>query len=712
VEAPSNARSRLRFGLFQVDLFSGELYKNGIKVHLQDKPFRILSLLLERPGEVVTRAEVMQQLWPGETFVEFDQGLDTALKKLRHALGDSAQSPIFIETIPRRGYRFIAPVGCDRESSTSRTGETRSRFPYYNLPSRTTIAGLSFVAGVLFLVFLFVAKWNHASLEIVPLATLPGWARDPSFSPDGNQVAFDYTGEDSAGADIYVQTLGDQKMLRLTTPPGTSFCPSWSPDGRGIAYQHSVEVSPARPERTIMWVNPLGGSKRVMRWLSSENGSCRVSWSPDGDLLAYADKPSGEPIGVFLMSANGSDSRRLTTAPDRMVDDSPAFSPDGQKIAFVRISSMSTGEIYVVPSSGGEPTRLTFLNEDVEQPVWTSDESRILFTVRGPASGGGNPYSVPSRGGKPERLLLPDSSISSPAISRRGDKLAYEKAVFSMAIWKLSIPDSADPETRFIASTRTDSDPSFSPDGTKIAFDSTRDGTEAMWLCDADGANPLRLAVLHQGGSPSWAPDGTRIVFDDRHSGRSHIYLIDPRDGNIQQVTDGNFDDEVPSWSADGNSIYFASNRTGIYEVWKRSLGTKSVVQITHHGGLFPSESPDRRFVYYNKPAIPSFDQEGRGLWRMPVAGGPEELITWEPNRLWQVRPEGIYFTDATRKTDPVLKLFTLPARTVTVVGHLGKEATSKGGHNLAISPDGRTALYVRVEAWNGELILVKGGTW
>jgi DNA-binding winged helix-turn-helix (wHTH) protein len=93
VEAPSNARKRLRFGLFQVDVFSGELYKNGIKVHLQDKPFRILSLLLERPGEVVTRAEVMQQLWPGETFVEFDQGLDTALKKLRYALGDSAQSP-------------------------------------------------------------------------------------------------------------------------------------------------------------------------------------------------------------------------------------------------------------------------------------------------------------------------------------------------------------------------------------------------------------------------------------------------------------------------------------------------------------------------------------------------------------------------------------------------------------------------------------------
>jgi Tol biopolymer transport system component len=89
--------------------------------------------------------------------------------------------------------------------------------------------------------------------------------------------------------------------------------------------------------------------------------------------------------------------------------------------------------------------------------------------------------------------------------------------------------------------------------------------------------------------------------------------LIDPCDGNIQQITDGDFADEVPSWSADGKAIYFALNRTGIYEVWNKSLATKNVAQITHHGGLFPSECPDGRFVYYNKPAIPSLDQEGRG---------------------------------------------------------------------------------------------------
>jgi Tol biopolymer transport system component/DNA-binding winged helix-turn-helix (wHTH) protein len=712
VVARSNGRSRVSFGLFEADLSSGELYKSGLRVHLQDKSFRILSMLLERPGEVVTREEVKKQLWPAGTFVAFDQGLDTALQKLRYALGDSAQSPTFIETIPRRGYRFIASVASARESTTRIVFKPTLGSHPHSWSFRRTLAGLGLVAGVLLLLFGFRTKRDHASLEIVPLATHPGWQRDPNFSPDGNQITFDYVDENSHSPDVYVQAVGDQKMLRLTTPPGASYCPSWSPDGKSIAYQHSVEVSPGHPERTIMLMSPLGGSQRTIRQLIPENGSCRVSWSPDGNLLAYADRLSTEATGIFLMSADGSDSRRLTTAPDKMLDDSPAFSPDGQKIAFVRISSMSTREIYVVPSSGGEPTRLTFLKEDLGQPVWTSDGRRILFTVRGPASGGGSLYAVPSRGGKPERLLLPDSSISSPTVSARGDKLAYEKAVFSMAIWKVLIPNSAEPNTRFIASTRTDSDPSFSPDGTKIAFDSTRDGIEAMWLCDADGANPLRLAVVHQGGSPSWAPDGTRIAFDDRHSGRSHIYVIEVHDRNTHQISEGDFDDEVPSWSVDGKSIYFASNRTGTYEIWKASTGTKKVVQITHNGGLFPSESPDGRFVYYNKPAVPYLDGEARGLWRIPVAGGLERLVTRDPDRLWYIRPEGIYFADNTRKTDPVLKLFELQTQAILVVGHLGKEATSKGGHNLAISPDGHSALYVRVETWNGELMLVKGGSW
>lgn len=110
MQVPANGPPRVGFGLFQADLATRQLYRRGVLVRVQDQPFHILALLLEHPGEVVTREELQKQLWPSDTFVDFDEGLNTAIKKLRLALADSPENPTFIETVPRRGYRFIAPV--------------------------------------------------------------------------------------------------------------------------------------------------------------------------------------------------------------------------------------------------------------------------------------------------------------------------------------------------------------------------------------------------------------------------------------------------------------------------------------------------------------------------------------------------------------------------------------------------------------------------
>jgi DNA-binding winged helix-turn-helix (wHTH) protein/Tfp pilus assembly protein PilF len=115
---PSVQTRKVRFGPFDVDLRSGQLYKHGIRLKLQDQPFQVLALLLEHPGDLVTREELRQKLWPADTFVDFDTGLNNAIKKLRDALGDSAEKPRYIETLPRRGYRFIAPVASDPQGSS------------------------------------------------------------------------------------------------------------------------------------------------------------------------------------------------------------------------------------------------------------------------------------------------------------------------------------------------------------------------------------------------------------------------------------------------------------------------------------------------------------------------------------------------------------------------------------------------------------------
>jgi DNA-binding winged helix-turn-helix (wHTH) protein len=227
----SSAPGLVRFGVFELDGAAGELRKQGRRINLQQQPCQVLALLLRSPGQLVTREELQQALWPGDTFVEFDQGLNTAIKKIRQALDDSADHPRFVETLPRKGYRFIAPVDAGGNGLET-PGSTRA------LGRRLTWAG----ALLALLISAGAAGWllsrRNDSIETtfvpVPLSSYPGRESRPSFSPDGNQVAFDWNPTQSfsepteAHADIYVKLVGADEPLRLAN----GCCPAWSPDGR------------------------------------------------------------------------------------------------------------------------------------------------------------------------------------------------------------------------------------------------------------------------------------------------------------------------------------------------------------------------------------------------------------------------------------------------------------------------------------------------
>jgi DNA-binding winged helix-turn-helix (wHTH) protein len=201
----------IRFGLFEADLSVGELRKRGRRIPLQDQPFRVLTLLLLRPGELVSREEFQRALWSGDTFVEFDEGLNKAIQKLRQALDDSPDNPRFIETLPRKGYRFIAPV--DRsasEASAAQAQPTPSDGNAASPPAAGPVkrwrsgvlpwvlfgvvsVALVVLAGVYFQVF----RPAPPTLKTVPLTSYAGEQITTAFSPDGKQVAFAWWGAQS-----------------------------------------------------------------------------------------------------------------------------------------------------------------------------------------------------------------------------------------------------------------------------------------------------------------------------------------------------------------------------------------------------------------------------------------------------------------------------------------------------------------------------------
>jgi DNA-binding winged helix-turn-helix (wHTH) protein len=229
-----------RFGGFELKTGPGELRKHGTRIKLQDQPLQILVLLLEHSGELVTREQIQSKLWSPGTFVDYDNAINSAVRKLREALGDDSGAPRFVETSARRGYRFIgaieAPPRPDRPPATRARPRLR----------KGLVAG---ACGVILVLAIAVGdRWllkprpatKAVPLNPVPLTAAPGWESCPSLSPDGNQVAYSWRERRDAVNHIYVKLIGEGKPVQLTSGPASDLSPAWSPDGRVIAFLRSL----------------------------------------------------------------------------------------------------------------------------------------------------------------------------------------------------------------------------------------------------------------------------------------------------------------------------------------------------------------------------------------------------------------------------------------------------------------------------------------
>jgi Tol biopolymer transport system component len=276
----------------------------------------------------------------------------------------------------------------------------------------------------------------------------------------------------------------------------------------------------------------------------------------------------------------------------------------------------------------------------------------------------------------------------------------------NLNIWKRTIKSSRATGTteKFLSSTAIESGPQFSPDGSQIAFESTRSGAYEVWVCRSDGSNPAQLTHFNSvTGTPRWSPDGTQIAFDSRKSGNADIFVMDSHGGAVRKLNNEPSAEVVPSWSRDGRWIYFASDRSGSWEVWKMHSAGGPAVQVTNHGGYGAFESLDGKFLYYTKyPGV-------QGIWRVPTGGGEEmEVIpTLEPEYwgYWGLVEDGIFYLDTTAK--PAIAFYDfLTGRTSRVFDLEGRPAREVTG--LAVSAGGGTILYTQLDAVSRDIVLVE----
>src|SRR5260370_1556364 len=349
---PDAGRSAVVGGLdvFEVDLRAGVLGKEGRLVKLQEQPFRVLSLLLERAGEVVPRKELRLSVWPADTFVDFDHGLNSAVARLREALRDSADKPRFIETVAKGGYRFIYPIHAALPAIPVAAPLVEGAWNKEHARVAGWIAGVPLLALCctigLWALYRKTAEGPLSSIEVAPLVGLGGFQVTPAISPDGNQVAFrNGNGGNTTGISTAL-VGGENSLLRLSRDPGDC-CPAWSPDGRHIAFIRS-------PDKTfsIVVVPALGGTEHRVYMGPAPMGA-GLTWSPNGKFLAFPEASAGDPTRswISLLSLADYTAQPLTATPCGSLDAEPAFSPDGSQAAFVRssVAGVST-DVYVVPA--------------------------------------------------------------------------------------------------------------------------------------------------------------------------------------------------------------------------------------------------------------------------------------------------------------------------------------------------------------------------
>ena len=697
----------VRFDIFEIDLQAGELRKEGRRVKVQEQPFRVLSFLLERAGEVVTREELRERLWPADTFVGFDHGLNSAVGRLREALGDSADNPRFVETIAKRGYRFIAALQKTTQplvTATVKVDDDPHVIRRRN-PVRFKIviaAGLVLVcASVAALIYPNTAAPPQGKIEVVPLVALHGFQATPAFSPDGTLVAFRQS-DGIRRTGIYTAAVGGEKTVQLTNDSGDC-CPTWSPDGRQIAFSRYSDHL-----HTILMVPALGGIEhRLYRGADTMGGG--LSWSPDGSSIAFVASPSADRTrsSISFLSLNDYSTHEVTSPPPGYLDRSPTFSPDGKRLAFIRstIAGVSN-DIYVMSLNGGSPRRLTFDNRPIMgSPTWTGDSQEIIFSSdRGVATG---LWRVSATGCTPTPVAGPVGEAMWPSIPTNGKHaLVYEQGAFKSNIWRLNLRDAMhhDKPVPIVSEKGDKMRPELSPDGQHVAFESNRLGFWDLWTCNIEkGGECGQITSLHgTAGRARWSPNGRYIAFEFHPNEHSEIYVVEVPDGIPHLLpTIAGADNLSPSWSRDGNWLYFASKKgSEVFQIWKIPVQGGAPVQITKKGGISAVESPDGRYLYYSK-------FEHGGVWRVPTQGGEETQILdiggdgW-PN--WALSSQGIYFLSFAKFSHPTIQYLDFASGKTHPVLLLDRDA----GWGLSISGDGKSLVYTQDDFAESNLMMVE----
>ena len=688
-----------QFGDVEVDPACFTVYRAGRALALEPKAVTLLLFLIEHRARVVSKDELVDLLWK-DTFVT-PNALTRLVAQLRRELGDDAQEPRYIQTVHRRGYRFIAPLivpGHDSHTTPQPVQvEAQRWWRVWGARAAVAIVVMLLAAiGVRLIIKRLTVPhtvaaivWSGAA-PIQVTASL-GLDKDPALSPDGQSLA--WSSDASGRFEIYVKRLGDGEQGRQLTSDGQQNVePAWSPDRRWLAYRSHA--------RRGIWVVPVsGGSPRQVSTFGSQ-----PAWSPDGRRIAFGALVNvmAARTEIWTVRPDGTDLRPLTRsgAPEG-AHQSPAFSADGNRLAF---------------TAGGPGVRTVWV-QDLHSSTLTEVRRGHLFTGLAFSRDGDSLWwgDVPRSGtarllrqaldpqtstplGEPVEAEAGHSSVVA-GLSIVGHQVAWVSARTAMNLWSLPLAEGrpAGPPRPLTRTTYRNTYPTFSPDGSRIAFQLKRPGADTeVWTVPSGGGEATPIGPRPRGYFPHWTPDGSRVLAVVRTSSTEQFSYLDPASGRADVVRAIGAE-QHPRLSPDGTLVAYHAPSGGALQVFVAPVGGGAPRQITFGTSdvAYPAWSRDGRQL-----AVEVRAGEDIHIAVLPASGGPMRMVTSGRGLHWphSWAPDNDHVAFAGER-DNEWNLYSVSTRTGQV-----RQLTEFGVANgyvryPAWSPRGTSIVFERAEA-------------
>ena len=647
-----------------IDTDTLRLVSTPEQTRLTPKAAAVLLRMAQDAGRTLSRARLLDEVWKGTC--PTPDVLTQAITDLRRVLGDDLQSPRYIETLPRRGYRLIAPVhftdvfargadGADADMTPS-VGEhrvapaasptARAEDPHHWMLITAVVLFIAFLALVATLrtphTVAADAKPHWTVAERWVVAADPGREFFPTISPDGTRVAYTTVGDHAQGQIVQRALQPASRIERLTDSAVEEFYPEWSPDGAWIAYLHSADDAHCQFMRMSstggapLPIAPCAGSRQYL-----------YSWSADSRRLLTSVPAGGNPRNLALASIDVDTGNVKVLGYPRHegdVDLEPRYSPDGSRIAFRR-GTNPYGDLFVMPAAGGEPTALTHLRTRIRGFDWTRDGRALVFS----SAHEGQPalYTIGVDDRRIEALGVQPADL--PRTARNSDTVVYEIPRQRSQLATVGLDADGGARKDLVPSTGNDTAPAMSPVDDRMAFVSDRGGAQQLWLYDpaADtlvaATRRMPLAML----APSWRRDGKRLLFTDRGPAGGSAIEFDVARHTERSLTSSDVDVRYATYGKDENTylivVALASGDTELVEL-EIPPGEPALQRVLAHDvGRVEYDEASRR-IYFAKATQP-------GMFSVDEGSGAERIVTpaFTSNHVdgWRLAGGRIYYMGA-----------------------------------------------------------------